>query len=312
MEERPHPKDTHLDSRRTSPIGDASPKEGALRSAIEIVESSDVSYLQKASGSSKRKRDPVAYPSGKKPREELNPEGPYTSPTRSVEGQRDRAPKTWESKTNSSRDTSDSPALSSVLPAQIWSKIFMFLPPQDLGQLLQVNRTFHDYLEATKKPHASHDEGDGHILDTADSERIWKTSRRRYYHHLPRPLYGNSELDMWKLIGGRGCQFCAQKADSKVRPGHQTNSPIQEPVGQGIRIFWPLAIRCCTICLSNETFTVCLNLCDMEARFLGISTDISNSGFRKRNCFPLVYHSSYPHYHSLSSAVIRDQELRCV
>lgn len=140
------------------------------------------------------------------------------------------------------------------LPTSVWKSIFMYLPPRSLGTLLSVNSVFHRLLTGSSpKP------GGGPISqDTIhkDAERIWTMARQRHHPHLPRPLHGYRELDMWRLIGASQCQFCVQSLGS---PLQSSDYPVgnhltyQEPTRA--QIYWPLAVRSCQRCLGRQFST---------------------------------------------------------
>ena len=136
------------------------------------------------------------------------------------------------------------------LPTSVWTSVFMYLPPRSLGTLLSVNSVFHRLLTGSSPM-----PGGGHFSrDTVhkDAEKIWTLARQRHHPHLPRPLHGYRELDMWKLIGASQCQFCVQSL----------GSPSQYPLGHHLTcqktiIYWPLAVRSCQNCLGKHFSTVC-------------------------------------------------------
>jgi hypothetical protein len=254
MQDWPQP----MDSRRASPASETSSTSSCHSPASGTTDSTSVSWIQDASIYHKRKREPLECLSRKRPRMEPLSNGHYIPPAPGgeVKGASRLAAQADEEK--SALDMDASSGVCAVLPAQLWHRVFMYLPPQSLGQLLLVNQTFNSYLQAADV-RQSPDPTDGEIrnVDHLDPEKIWIQSRRLFHRHLPRPLHGRSELDMWKLIGGRSCQLCAQKLGSTAQPGQQNDSAIRGSEGQAVRVFWPLAIRCCNTCLRNETFTVC-------------------------------------------------------
>lgn len=163
--------------------------------------------------------------------------------------------------TVASRRPSSIPWACSGLPAQIWREIFAYLPPKSLGQLLLVNRAFHNYLDVPVKAQTMDLEDDAREYHVARAEQVWTQSRRLYHHHLPRPLSGHSELQMWRLIGSKACQYCpVQKSIPSLPEGVATGRLTPRLQLQGVRIHWPLAIRTCNSCLKRETFTVCAYL----------------------------------------------------
>jgi hypothetical protein len=255
MQDWPYP----MNSGRASPGSDTSYTSGFRSPASGTTESTSVSGFQDARNGHKREAEPIGCQSRKRPRMDPFSNGRYTRSA--IDGEVKSAMKQAAQKTKA-KSASYTKALSDScagLPAVIWQNVFMHLPPHSLGKLLLVNRAFNSYLQAVDgQQNSMNDEmrTAGHL----DPELIWIQSRRKFHRHLPRPLHGRTELDMWKLIGGRRCQMCVQKQGSRVQPDHQTESIVRGLSGQAVRISWPLALRCCNTCLRNETFTVCLFL----------------------------------------------------
>jgi hypothetical protein len=139
------------------------------------------------------------------------------------------------------------------LPTSVWTSVFMYLPPRTLGAMLSVNSGFHRLLTgSTPMPGAGHFSQD---VVHKDADRIWRVARQRHHPHLPRPLHGYRELDMWRLIGASQCQFCVQSLGSPLQS-------LEYSVGnhltcQETTIYWPLAIRSCQKCLGKHFSTVC-------------------------------------------------------
>ncbi|UKZ77972.1 hypothetical protein TrVFT333_005706 [Trichoderma virens FT-333] len=123
------------------------------------------------------------------------------------------------------------------LPAELWHRVFSFLPPNTLGRLLRVNQLFHKYLDpaspfiistVTHVPTTR-------ILPTLSPDAIWRASRSLHWPTMPAPLKGKFELDMWRFACTRSCQLCGlldtnytTPEDSLRRcgPGNTTVSPI--------------------------------------------------------------------------------------
>jgi hypothetical protein len=243
-----------MNCRRVSPGSDSSSTSRLQSPASGTTESTSVSGISDAGIYHKRKGEPLEHLFRKQPRMELHADGrwmPFATDGE-VKGASSQAQdkETYSASYTNTLSRAD-------LPASIWQRVFTYLPPQSLGQLLLVNRTFNSYLQAAEGQQ-SPISVEGKVQDDAhmDPEKIWIRSRRLHHRHLPRPLHGRSELDMWKLIGGRRCQFCVQKSALIFQSG-QTDSAVRGSAGQPVRIFWPLAIRCCNACLWDETLTVC-------------------------------------------------------
>ncbi|KAK6064460.1 hypothetical protein SCUP515_11784 [Seiridium cupressi] len=152
-----------------------------------------------------------------------------------------------ESNPPRSDGTHTPPSARSLLPAEIWQHIFTFIPPQGLGILLQVNKLFNSYLDRSPfqcplpMPSAV-----GH-LSALQPDAIWRAARKRYWPKMPAPLKERTELDMWRLVHNKSCQFCGKVAhgiqslvNAKAKPG---------PGTEGVRLIWPFGIRSCGPCL---------------------------------------------------------------
>ncbi|KAI1104145.1 hypothetical protein F4804DRAFT_307962 [Jackrogersella minutella] len=134
-----------------------------------------------------------------------------------------------------------------LLPAEIWHRIFSFIPPRTLGNLLCTNKLFNEYLDPSSRyqcKFASTHSQTSVLLMKPDA--IWQVSRRRFWPRMPAPLQQKTELDMWRLACGNKCQYC-DKADSELphSPGghHRYNS---QPV-------WAFGVRSCGPCLVEKT-----------------------------------------------------------
>ncbi|KAL7909784.1 hypothetical protein GGI35DRAFT_451021 [Trichoderma velutinum] len=140
------------------------------------------------------------------------------------------------------------------LPAELWHHIFSFLSPDTLGRLLRVNRLFHKYLDpvspfviSTPVIHVP----TTRILPTLSPDAIWRASRCLYWPAMPAPLKGRFELDMWRFVCTRFCQFCGQLDEAynttedppqSRGPGNTTVSPI-----------FPFFINSCGNCLVGKS-----------------------------------------------------------
>ncbi len=144
------------------------------------------------------------------------------------------------------------PGDKSLLPAEIWHHIFTFCPPYVLGILLQVNRSFHAYLDPSSdrsiKPLSRS------VAKILTPDDIWRVSRRLFNPGMPNPLAGKSELEMLKLACGSLCQFCGKKRQNNTtvsldqwRPG---------PGENGVSPVWSFGIRTCGSCLRERSIKV--------------------------------------------------------
>lgn len=145
------------------------------------------------------------------------------------------------------------------LPEPVWQHVFTFLPPLSLARIIRVNKAFRGLL--TENAALSGTSISAGALNLRNSEEIWAVSRQRHYPSLPRPLASLSELDSWKLLGGRSCQFCGKvpKATS-VTHSHWKSGPGEK----GIRIVWSFGIRSCGRCLFERVQKVTLKILSIQ------------------------------------------------
>ncbi|KAK8197244.1 uncharacterized protein BKA78DRAFT_75054 [Phyllosticta capitalensis] len=138
------------------------------------------------------------------------------------------------------------------LPGQVWQHVFLFLPPVTLGRLLRVNRAFYTLLTSVDEPSS----GSQHLstLPVVSSNFIWLSARKAHFPTFPRPLMDMSELAMWRLLGGRCCQFCAKT--SRQDQSWTFKSAFEDGPGlDGVRIVWPFGVRTCGRCLEAHSQT---------------------------------------------------------
>ncbi|KAF2088242.1 hypothetical protein K490DRAFT_40309 [Saccharata proteae CBS 121410] len=129
------------------------------------------------------------------------------------------------------------------LPAQVWQNIFLYLPPVDLGRLLQVNRAFHTYLTQVAEPSNGSQRFPGR-LRLLGSETIWSSARKLHFPSLPKPLLTHAEWAMWSLLKSRRCQFCGlMPRDLPALDGIGETGPGSD----GVRVVWPFGIRSCAL-----------------------------------------------------------------
>lgn len=157
----------------------------------------------------------------------------------------------------------------SQLPMEIWHHIFSFLDPKTLGILLRVDRAFHSFLTSKDHDPLGSSSVDG-ILRPVSSSSIWSSSRKLFHPGMPRPLANMTELDMWKLIGTTSCEACGK--NNLTNPTPTAPSTLEKGPGfDGVRIFWPFAIRTCLQCFLKYTKKVRL---------------VNSTG--RRNCLHLI------------------------
>ncbi|KAI1079412.1 hypothetical protein F5B20DRAFT_543449 [Whalleya microplaca] len=139
------------------------------------------------------------------------------------------------------------PSDKSLLPAEIWHRIFTFVPPRALGNLLCANKLFNVYLDPLSSLQCSFPP----VLSQTHASRlkpdaILQASRRRFWKRMPTPLRYKTELDMWRLACGKRCQFCGQVDSAQPKsPSDQSQSGSQ-PV-------WTFGFRICGPCLVEKT-----------------------------------------------------------
>ncbi|KAK2736826.1 hypothetical protein FQN55_001415 [Onygenales sp. PD_40] len=137
----------------------------------------------------------------------------------------------------------------SNLPGEIWQHIFTFLPPTSLGRILCVNKVFNSLLAPNEAEFPDYPQTLG-SLRYINPDSIWSASRKAYHPGMPRPISFLNELDMWKLVYGSACQFCAKYAP--VPPSD--NSPWEAGPGlDGARIIWPFGVRSCGECIQAKS-----------------------------------------------------------
>ncbi|EQK99009.1 F-box domain containing protein [Ophiocordyceps sinensis CO18] len=151
-------------------------------------------------------------------------------------------------------DSQASPGKTFHLPAEIWQRIFSLLPPKTLGCLMAVNRHFHECLDPCSpvEDNVSQPRHDSRFtLPPLKPDAIWQASRRLFWPHMPGPLKGRSEIDMWRLCCTRFCQFCG----TRERPGSENTQDRwhRGPGAKGVSPVFPLFLVTCGRCLSENT-----------------------------------------------------------
>jgi hypothetical protein len=145
--------------------------------------------------------------------------------------------------------------MSRQLPAEVWQHVFSLLSPYTLGSLLRVNRLFHKYLDPASPFKVSaptfHVPS---ILHALYPDAIWRASRCLFWPRMPAPLWGKTELDMWRFACSRSCQICGQLDETDTAwdsipwcrgPGNHTVSPV-----------FPFFISSCGNCLIEMSVKV--------------------------------------------------------
>lgn len=142
-----------------------------------------------------------------------------------------------------------------LLAPEVWHHIFTFCPPKTLGNLLRVNKLFHQYLNPSSSaqidfpPSASRG-----LLSVLDPTKVWHLSRRLFWPHMPAPLRSMSGLDMWRLLCSTKCQECNKSEihDAKLPADNLHNGPGEG----GVTVIWPFGIRVCGPCLLKKAVKV--------------------------------------------------------
>lgn len=117
-----------------------------------------------------------------------------------------------------------------IVPEIIWANIFSLLHPAELGRQRRTCKLFKYYL---------------------DNENIWQGSRKRYLPDHPKPVFGLAEWEMLSLILGTGCMLCEKGAPRREHSSSSTNAKGRKAV-----IYWPFRVRCCKVCLEENTTKV--------------------------------------------------------
>ncbi|KAI1459417.1 hypothetical protein F4805DRAFT_421500 [Annulohypoxylon moriforme] len=139
------------------------------------------------------------------------------------------------------------PSDKSLLPAEIWHRIFSFAPPKALGSLLCTNKLFNVYLDPSSRYQCKFPSLSSRTsISPLKPDAIWQISRRRFWPRMPAPLKGKTELDMWRLACGKRCQYCEKSSsvlsNSPGSPRHDSSQPV-----------WAFALYSCGLCLVEKT-----------------------------------------------------------
>ncbi|KAI1094778.1 hypothetical protein F5B19DRAFT_414789 [Rostrohypoxylon terebratum] len=145
------------------------------------------------------------------------------------------------------QSTATYPSDRSLLPAEIWHRIFSFIPPRTLGNLLCINKLFNAFLDPSSRYQCKTPSLHSHTsIPLLKPDTIWQISRRRYWPRMPAPLKERSELDMWRLACGRKCQYCDKAgfvlSNSPSSPSRNNSQPI-----------WAFSLHSCGPCLVEKT-----------------------------------------------------------
>jgi len=107
------------------------------------------------------------------------------------------------------------------LPEWGWEKILRHLHPLELAQLQQCSQRLNMFVQ---------------------KDVVWRRSRSIHLPELPKPAFGLTEREMFRLIFARRCLVCESHSDVKT--------------------YWPFRTRCCKQCLLDNTTKVRIYYCE--------------------------------------------------
>jgi hypothetical protein len=138
----------------------------------------------------------------------------------------------------------------SLLPAEIWHRVFTFCHPRVLGLSLQVNKSFNAYIDpsSTARPVVPSSK---YVLQLLSPDAIWRASRLLFRNGMPGPLTGKSELEMWRLACSSRCQFCG-----KMNSPGTVDQWHPGPGENGVVRVWSFGVCSCGACLEKNTTKV--------------------------------------------------------
>ncbi|KAI0838999.1 hypothetical protein F5Y06DRAFT_267156 [Hypoxylon sp. FL0890] len=141
------------------------------------------------------------------------------------------------------------PSDKSLLPPEIWHRIFSFVQPRALGNLLRVNKLFNVYLDPSSRYQRKFPPSPSRTsVPRMKSDAIWQLSRRRFWPRMPAPLQQKTELDMWRLACGKRCQICSKPGLASLTPSDDERHRKSQPI-------WAFATRSCGPCLMEKTIS---------------------------------------------------------
>jgi hypothetical protein len=76
---------------------------------------------------------------------------------------------------------------------------------------------------------------------------------------MPAPLKGKTELDMWRIVCARSCQFCGN-VEVTTADGHaigEVDPWHRGPGAKGVSPVFPFGIAICGPCLVQKSVKVC-------------------------------------------------------
>jgi hypothetical protein len=139
-----------------------------------------------------------------------------------------------------------------LLP-EILQHIFSYVLPTSLGGLLSVCKLFNSLLNPIAELPAP---SIGLTSLTLRKQNdVWTRSRNLHLQGYPRPMDNMTELEMWRLLRVRRCQFCFRKA--RKGPAFMNATPWNGGPGpEDVRTIWPFRVRSCSSCLQPRLVMV--------------------------------------------------------
>lgn len=132
------------------------------------------------------------------------------------------------------------------LPPETLQQIFSYVHPITLGRLLSVCKLFSALLNPTEVLSAPSSGPENASLRKQND--VWTRSRNLHLPGYPRPMDSMTEVEMWRLLRVRRCQFCHRKA--KRSPSFLNATPWNGGPGpDDVRTIWPFRVRSCGDCL---------------------------------------------------------------
>ncbi|KAI1137057.1 hypothetical protein F5Y05DRAFT_414778 [Hypoxylon sp. FL0543] len=145
--------------------------------------------------------------------------------------------------------TASYPSDKSLLPPEIWHRIFSFVPPRALGNLLRVNKLFNAFLDPSSRYQSKFPPSPSRTsVPRMKPDAIWQLSRRRTWLRMPAPLQQKTELDMWRLACGKRCQTCGKTDLASLTSSDDERCCKSQPI-------WAFGIRSCGPCLVEKTIS---------------------------------------------------------
>lgn len=140
------------------------------------------------------------------------------------------------------------------LPAEVWQHTFLYLTPDSLMSCMRVNKQFNQYLTSVTSAMSVRLPPRRTALKLMDGEAIWASARKLFAPHLPRPIAGLSEMQMFQLLAGKYCQLCGNDSNARIK----AKSPFEAGPGpDGVRIIWSFGARMCGQCFDAASLKVC-------------------------------------------------------